>query len=122
MDEADRCDRVALMQGGRLLAVDTPDAIARSFDHPLLAVSAARRYPTLLALRESPHVHAVYPFGAALHYVDRRAGQPLASIADELRAFLASRGFADVTVEPTPPTVEDSFIARMGAPDGTRAA
>jgi len=122
MDEADRCDRVALMQGGRLLAVDTPQAIAQSFDHPLLAVRAARRYPALLALRESPHVHAVYPFGDALHYVDARAGEPASAIAGELRGFLAARGFADASVEPTPPTVEDTFIARMGAPEGTRAA
>jgi ABC-2 type transport system ATP-binding protein len=122
MDEADRCDRVALIQGGRLLASDTPQAIARSFDRPLLAVTAARRYPALLALRESPHVHAVYPFGDTLHYVDARRGEPSAAIASELTVFLASHGFADARVEPTPPTVEDSFIARMGAPEGTRAA
>ena len=122
MDEADRCDRVALMQGGRLLAVDTPKAIARSFDRPLLAVRAASRYPALLALRESPHVHAVYPFGDTVHYVDARQGEPPAAIATELSAFLASRGFADASVEPTAPTVEDSFIARMGAPEGTGAA
>ncbi|MGH9142741.1 MAG: ABC transporter ATP-binding protein [Vicinamibacterales bacterium] len=122
MDEADRCDRVGLIQGGRLLAVDAPAAIARSFERPLLAVRAARRYPALLALRQSPHVHAVYPFGDSLHYVDARRHEPASSIAGELRTFLASRGFADATVEPTPPTIEDTFIARMGAPEGTRAA
>jgi len=122
MDEADRCDRVALIQGGRLLAVDTPSAIAQSFERPLLAVRAARRYPALLALREAPHAHAVYPFGDTVHYVDARIGEPASTIAAELRAFLTSRGFADARVEPTPPTVEDSFIARMGAPEGTRAA
>ena len=122
MDEADRCDRVALIQGGRLLAVDAPQAIARSFAQPLLAVRAARRYPALLALREAPHAQAVYPFGDALHYVDARTGLAAAAIADELRAFLASRGFGDAAVAPADPTVEDSFIARMGAPDGTRAA
>jgi ABC-2 type transport system ATP-binding protein len=122
MDEADRCDRVALMQGGRLLAVDTPHAIARSFDRPLLAVRAARRYPALLALRELSHAHAVYPFGDTLHYVDTRRDEPAGAIAGELRAFLAARGFADARVEPTPPTVEDTFIARMGEPEGTRAA
>ena len=122
MDEADRCDRVALMQAGRLLAVDTPRQIAQSFERPLLAVRAAKRYPALLALRESPHVHAVYPFGDTIHVVDARVGAPAAAIAAELQAFLVSRGFADAQVEPTPPTVEDSFIARMGAPEGTRAA
>jgi ABC-2 type transport system ATP-binding protein len=122
MDEANRCDRVALVQGGRLLAVDSPTAIAESFDRPLLAVTAARRYPALLALRESAHAQAVYPFGDTLHYVDARAGEPPANIARELQQFLAARGFADAHVEPTRPTVEDSFIARMGAAEGTRAA
>ncbi len=41
MEEADRCDRVALMQRGRLMAVDTPEAVARSFDRPLVGVRAA---------------------------------------------------------------------------------
>jgi ABC-type multidrug transport system ATPase subunit len=122
MDEADRCDRVALMQGGRLLAVDTPRKIAESFGRPLLAVRTAKRYPALLALRESPHAHTVYPFGDTIHYVDARQGEPAAALAAELRAFLVSRGFADAQVEPAPPTVEDVFIARMGAPEGTRAA
>jgi ABC-2 type transport system ATP-binding protein len=122
MDEADRCDRVALIQGGRLLAVDSPKAIAASFDRPLLAVHASKRYPALLALREAPHAQAVYPFGESLHYVDTRQGEPAEAIVGELQSFLASRGFADVRIEPAAPTVEDTFIARMAAPEGTRAA
>jgi ABC-2 type transport system ATP-binding protein len=122
MDEADRCDRVALMQGGRLLAVDTPSRIAQSFERPLLAVRAAPRYRTLLALRDAPHAHAVYPFGDTIHYVDARLGAAAETIAAELQAFLTSRGLTDARVAPVPPTVEDTFIARMAAPDGTRAA
>src|SRR3989441_1365107 len=88
MDEANRCDRVALIQRGRLLAIDTPEDIARSFDRPLFAIHAgedgsdagrlfqgrpgAERYLALLALRESPNTHAVYPFGETLHYADAR--------------------------------------------------
>jgi ABC-type multidrug transport system ATPase subunit len=122
MDEADRCDRVALIQSGRLLAVDAPKAIAASFDRPLLAIRAARRYPALLALREFTHTRTVYPFGETLHYVDARAGASPPAIAGEVQAFLASRGFADAKAAPTPPTVEDSFIARMGVPEGARLA
>jgi ABC-type multidrug transport system ATPase subunit len=122
MDEANRCDRVALVQEGRLLAIDRPQAIAASFDRPLLAVGAARRYPALLALRESAHAQADYPFGVTLHFVYARSGASPAAIASEIQAFLSGRGFTDVTVEPTAPTVEDSFIARMGPPRGTHAA
>jgi ABC-type multidrug transport system ATPase subunit len=120
MDEATRCDRVALVQRGRLLAVDTPQAIAASFDRPLLAVRVANRYRALLALRGSPQARAVYPFGDSLRYADERADVPAETIAADVRAFLASHGFADAEVEPATPTVEDVFIARMGAPDAAR--
>jgi ABC-2 type transport system ATP-binding protein len=118
MDEATRCDRVALIQRGRLLATDTPQRIAASFDRPLLAVHAADRYRALLALRESPRTHSVYPFGESLHYSDTRADAAAETVAAEVRAYLASRGFDGVRVEPATPTVEDAFIARMGAPEG----
>jgi len=121
MDEANRCDRVALIQGGRLLAIDTPQAIADSFDRPLFAVRAGDRYRVLKALREWPHTHSIYPFGETLHYADKRADASADQIASELRAFLSSHGFADAAVAATRPTVEDSFMARMGAPEGVPA-
>ena len=117
MDEARRCDRVALMQHGRLLAVDTPHAITASFGHPLFAVTAANRYGTLQVLREFPQTASVYPFGETLHYTDRRADQSSDAIANELRQFASSRGLGDVSVAPIAPTIEDVFMARMGAPE-----
>jgi ABC-2 type transport system ATP-binding protein len=117
MDEANRCDRVALIQRGRLLGIDTPQQIASSFDRPLLAVRTGDRYRALLALRGWVHTHSVYPFGDTLHYADTRNALSPDHLAAEVRAFLASAGFADAVVQPTAPTVEDTFIARMGAPD-----
>src|SRR6185312_8315339 len=67
MDEADRCDRVALIQRGKILAIDTPRAITQSFDKPLLSIETADRYRALNVLREMPDAEAVYPFGATLH-------------------------------------------------------
>src|SRR5205085_8306565 len=72
MDEADRCGRVALIQRGRILAIDTPRQIAASFGRPLFTVRAAERYPLLLATREFTYVGTVFPFGDVLHYTDRR--------------------------------------------------
>jgi ABC-type multidrug transport system ATPase subunit len=129
MDEANRCDRVALIQRGRLLAVDTPDAIARSFDRPLLAVHSANRYETLRALRDYPHTYTVYPFGETLHYTDARTDLPVEQLEREVRAFLETRGVlqrgrppggsesrarALLHVVSIPATVEDTFMARMG--------
>ena len=51
MDEAVRCDRVALLQAGRILDIDAPDAIGARYPLPLLSVRAAERYRLLRALR-----------------------------------------------------------------------
>jgi ABC-2 type transport system ATP-binding protein len=115
MDEATRCDRVALMQAGRLIAVDAPEAITRTFDRPLVAVRAHDRYRALLALREFPHTRTVYPFGEALHYTDARQ-EPAGRVGPEVEAFLRGRGFDEVSAREIPASVEDVFMARMGAP------
>jgi ABC-2 type transport system ATP-binding protein len=122
MDEANRCDRVALIQRGRLLGIDTPQQIASSFDRPLLAIRTGDRYRARLALRGWVHTHSVYSFGDTLHYADTRNELGPDPLAAEVRAFLSSAGFADAVVQPTAPTVEDTFIARMGAPDGESVA
>jgi ABC-type multidrug transport system ATPase subunit len=115
MDEAVRCDRVALMHGGRLLAVDAPSGITSSFDRPLLAIRATARYKALLALRGYEHAHSVYPFGDVIHYTDARTDLSTGRLVDDVRAFLATHDFADASVTPLAPTIEDSFIARTEA-------
>ena len=116
MDEAMRCDRVALMQEGTLLAVDTPAAVAASFGRRLFAVDAGDRYAALLALRRYPHTASVFPFGASLHYTDARDTAPPAEVSAGVRAFLEGEGLTGVRVGETAPTIEDSFMARMSAP------
>jgi len=122
MDEANRCDRIALMQNGRILATDAPAAVAASFDKTLLAVRAGDRYRALLALRDYAHTHRVYPFGETLHLADDRGGIDAAHAATDAASFLREQGFADAHVEPTAPTIEDVFISRMGAVNAQVAA
>jgi ABC-type multidrug transport system ATPase subunit len=117
MDEADRCGRVALIQRGRILAIDAPERIAAGFGRPLFAIRADDRYRLLIAARQYLHAESVFPFGAVLHYTDRRAEAAPDEIARDLTAFLHDRGFADATVAPARPTIEDTFMARMGEPE-----
>ena len=112
MDEATRCDRVALMHRGRLLDVATPLAITQAYERPLLGVRVRDRYKALRALRTYAHAHSAYPFGEVIHVADTRRELPADVLAAELRAFLTTSGFADAAVAPVTPTVEDSFIAR----------
>ena len=121
MDEADRCDRVALVQRGRLLAIDTPNAVAARFDRPLLGVRAPDRYRTLQALRQHPHVHSVYPFGESMHYTDdRRELSPEVLIGD-VAAYLDAHALPGADVHVERPTIEDAFMALMGVPDADHA-
>jgi drug efflux transport system ATP-binding protein len=121
MDEANRCGRVALVQQGRVLTVDTPHAITAAFGRPLLAVRASNRYAALRALDEYPDAERSYPFGDVLHLVDRRSGVPSNELARDAAAFLHQHGIADAEVSEAAPTIEDAFIDRMGAPEGEDA-
>ena len=121
MDEATRCDRIALMQQGRILAIDTPAAITGSFDRTLFAVHVDKRYQALIAIRDFPHTHTIYPFGDVLHYTDQRPDLAAGPVAAELTAFLAGRGLSGVSAHPIPATIEDSFMAYLGGVDEATA-
>jgi ABC-2 type transport system ATP-binding protein len=118
MDEADRCDRVALIQKGRLLDMDTPARIGERYPLPLLAVRADDRSRLIRALRSFPHVRSAYPFGEDMHYTDARADAKPDHVATELRGYLVDQGFRDPGVTPIAPGIEDAFMILMGAPEG----
>lgn len=122
MDEALRCDRVALIHGGRILEIDPPRTIGQRYELPLVSVRGDNRFQLLQALRDSPDAHAVYLFGDELHYTDRRAGIPADQAATEVREFLARRGYPDVRTRPIDAGIEDRFMELMGAPPPAAAA
>lgn len=119
MDEAARCDRVALLQQGRVLLTDRPAAISAAYPRPLVAVASRERLGLLAALRAYPHAAEAWPFGESVHFTDARAGLPVETAARELAAHLAAAGIADARVTPATPGIEDAFIwhmRRAGAP------
>jgi ABC-2 type transport system ATP-binding protein len=113
MDEAVRCERVALIQRGRILDVADPRGIGARFNRPLLAVRSAERMRLLSALRELPDAHSVFPFGDAVHYADSHVGGDASAIATDVRRRLAERGITDVEVSPIAPDIEDTFMELM---------
>ncbi len=114
MDEADRCDRVALIQRGRILAIDRPADIVARYPLPLLEVTGPDRYRMLGELRALPHAESVYPFGESLHYTDARRGADPGELARELTTHLAQRGFSGAAAQPIAAGIEDSFMHLMG--------
>jgi ABC-2 type transport system ATP-binding protein len=113
MDEASRCDRVSLMQDGKLLVTDRPGEIGRRYPRPLFAIKGRNILGLLGALRSFPQVASVWPFGETLHYTDRRNDVPTATIEAELAAYVEQVGLSGVAIEPIQATIEDAFIWYM---------
>ena len=113
MDEAVRCDRVSLMQGGKFLVTDRPAAIGRAYPRPLVAVRGPDVLRLLGALRRFPQAAAVWPFGEALHYTDARAGAPSELVLAELDAHLRGAGLTGVSLAPMAAGIEDAFMWYM---------
>ncbi len=108
MDEAMQCDRVALIQGGRIMSVDQPERLSEGFTRKLFSVVASEKYKLITALREYPLTHSAYPFGESLHVTFRDDRYD-----DSLLDFLESKGVSGVTIEETLPGIEDRFLELM---------
>ena len=106
MDEASRCDRIALCNEGRILSIDTPTNIVAGFDVPLYSVQADNMYQLLLAVRKATGVLECYPFGEA-HHLITNAKFDVKQFKTELADI---RGLC---IEPAEPTIEDMFIKLM---------
>lgn len=118
MDEAARCDRIALLQNGRLLRdPDTPEAVAQSYNAPLVRVHAESARARLLRdLRGIDRIAHANVFGEWIH-VTGTADTNEAALADQVQQYLSDLGYQNPVVEPTAPSVEDVFMALMGNPD-----
>ncbi len=108
MDEARRCDRIALIDRGSLLGIDTPGGILHRFREPLYALSGDDMYGLLIEARRASGIRKCYPFGAAHHLIATSDFDPTAFVRE-----LAARGFQKVEIVPTEPGIEDVFIQLM---------
>lgn len=106
MDEASRCDRIALMNEGVILGIDTPENMVKAFDSPLYGVKAKNMFALLEVARKQPGVLNCYPFGEMHHLVADASFN-----AENMKKALANvEGFC---IEPVVPTIEDMFIKLM---------
>ena len=108
MDEASLCDKVALIQNGKILSINSPKGIVESFSKPLWAVKSSRMLPLLNELLQKDFVEDVYPFGEFHHVVMKdQSGEPL------LRQFIKEHNNENAVLQTTQPDIEDCFIALM---------
>ncbi len=112
MDEAGQCDRIALMQDGEFLRLDTPSSIVGAYTDTLWAVQADDMHRLLDDLRACPEVLTTFSFGEAFHVTVREDAR-----MQELAAYLAGLGHRRVEVTPIQATVEDCFMSLMKKSD-----
>lgn len=106
MDEASRCDRIALCNDGHILGIDTPEGIVKGFDMPLYGIQAKNMFALLEVARKASNVVDCYPFGEQHHLVATDSFD-----TEQFESQLGNiEGFNIVGIEPT---IEDMFIKLM---------
>lgn len=108
MDEASLCDRVALIQSGKILSINTPQGVVDSFSKPLWAVKSTRMLPLLNELLQKDFVENAYPFGE-YHHVVMKDG----SGEEKLQQLIQNRSNESTVGEKVKADIEDCFIALM---------
>ena len=112
MDEASLCDRVALIQDGKLMAISTPSEVIKKYPHTLYSVKSDDILSLLIDLRKYPKVHTVFAFGQSAH-VSFREGQ----VGEQsLHEYLQGKGHSGVKISPVHANIEDCFMELMIKP------
>lgn len=106
MDEATLCDRIALIDKGSIMSIDTPDNILKNFPKTLYAAKSSNIYQLLQSLREEEKVESCYAFGEYIHIT-------LKEERDESETLAELLGLGQMETKVIRPTIEDSFIRLM---------
>jgi ABC-type multidrug transport system ATPase subunit len=105
MDEASLCDRIALIQEGEFLKINTPQQIIADFNEKLWAIEGDNMYQLLLDLRQYSGIKNCFAFGDTLHAT---INQDIAM--DNLKTYLEAKGHQNVMITEIKPNIEDCFM------------
>ena len=108
MDEARLCDRIALMQNGNFLRIDSPENIIASYPQKLWSVTSDNMHGLLNDLRSCPYVKSSFSFGASYH-VTMEENMTVAI----LNEYLINKGYGNIDIREIEPTVEDCFMLML---------
>ena len=106
MDEAVQCDRIALIQEGQFLTIDTPENIIKAYTRTLWAVRSDKMHRLLTDLRGITGIKTAFAFGENHHATIN----PSVLTIESLREQLAVLGHHNIVIEAVEPTIEDCFM------------
>lgn len=109
MDEASLCDRVALIQKGNVLDINTPQAIIEEYPHPLAGVRSEDMHALIRDLRDEEGVLSAFRFGESIHCAMAGEREDFSYLKNQLEA----RGHKNIEIELIEPDIEDCFMALM---------
>ncbi len=106
MDEAELCDRIALITDGQILEINTPHSIIDAFPKKIYNVRASETYRLIQDLESYPNTHSAYPFGEYVHFTSRHSNFS----PEDLMTFLKGKQHTGIEIFETIPTIEDTFM------------
>lgn len=115
MDEANLCDRIALIQNGKIMSIDTPGKTIENFPNLLFETKADDKQTILKALKEYENALDCYAFGEYVHVVieSEKNNGSVEKSREAIQSYLKDKNFEAIEVNPIEPTVEDCFIRLM---------
>lgn len=106
MDEASLCDRIALIQKGKISKIDSPENIIKNYEKVIYDVQAKNTHGLIHDLKNYPNQYSVYAFGEFIHYIDKKADfNP-----NDLHDYLKNKNHTDIVIKPAIITIEDVFM------------
>ncbi|TRX24190.1 ABC transporter ATP-binding protein [Flavobacterium franklandianum] len=106
MDEAALCDRIALIQKGSILKIDSPENIIKKYDKIIYDIKAKNKHQLILDLKNYPSQYSVFAFGECIHYIDKNS----VFNSTDLQNYLLEKKHMEIEISVSNPTIEDVFM------------
>ena len=106
MDEASLCDRIALIQNGKILKIDSPQAITANYEKVIYDIQSKNTHGLIHDLKSYPSHYSVYAFGEFIHYIDKNTDfNP-----KDIKTYLENKNHSDIIIQNATTTIEDVFM------------
>lgn len=106
MDEAVLCDRIALIQKGEILKIDTPENIVSSYEKTIYDIKTNKMHQLIEHLKKFPTQYSVFAFGEYVHYIDNNIELDL----QKLKIYLEEKQHINIIIQKATTTIEDVFM------------